>query len=247
MARAWGITGEAAHGFFIYNSVCYAPFVVRAPFTRDAGPGWVAHPVCSVDVMPTALDLLGVAPPAGISGVSAWRRCSPARSANWGLDAYSEALYPLHHYGWSDLRALRSGRYKVIDAPRPELDDLERDPARSQQPVRGAAPARRSADRASCDRSNQASPGRKPLCWPPTWDPEARSAPCRTRLRGIVRRDRVGLRARTAPIRRTRSPSSTNSGRATENYESSRTTRASLSFPQVVTILQDILAHGPRR
>ena len=26
------------------------------------------------------------------------------------LDAYSEAMYPLHHYGWSDLRALRSGR-----------------------------------------------------------------------------------------------------------------------------------------
>ena len=45
-----------------------------------------------------------------------------------GLDAYSEAMYPLHHYGWSDLRALRSGRYKVIDAPQPELYDLERDP-----------------------------------------------------------------------------------------------------------------------
>ena len=37
-------------------------------------------------------------------------------------------MYPLHHYGWSDLRALRSGRYKVIDAPRPELYDVDRDP-----------------------------------------------------------------------------------------------------------------------
>ena len=37
-------------------------------------------------------------------------------------------MYPLHHYGWSDLRALRSGRYKVIDAPRPELYDIDRDP-----------------------------------------------------------------------------------------------------------------------
>ena len=44
------------------------------------------------------------------------------------LDTYSEAMYPLHHYGWSDLRALRSGRYKVIDSPRPELYDLDRDP-----------------------------------------------------------------------------------------------------------------------
>ncbi|MDO8834478.1 MAG: tetratricopeptide repeat protein, partial [Vicinamibacterales bacterium] len=31
--------------------------------------------------------------------------------------------------GWSDLRAIRSGRYKAIDAPRPELYDLELDPA----------------------------------------------------------------------------------------------------------------------
>ena len=45
-----------------------------------------------------------------------------------GLDGYSEAMYPLHHYGWSDLRALRAGRYKLIDAPRPELFDLEADP-----------------------------------------------------------------------------------------------------------------------
>jgi tetratricopeptide (TPR) repeat protein len=37
-------------------------------------------------------------------------------------------MYPLHHYGWSDLHALRSGRYKVIDAPRPELYDVDRDP-----------------------------------------------------------------------------------------------------------------------
>ena len=37
-------------------------------------------------------------------------------------------MYPLHHYGWSDLRAIRSGRFKAIDAPRPELYDLETDP-----------------------------------------------------------------------------------------------------------------------
>src|SRR5581483_4873758 len=36
-----------------------------------------------------------------------------------GLETYSEALYPLHHFGWSDLRAMRSGRYKLIAAPRP--------------------------------------------------------------------------------------------------------------------------------
>ena len=48
------------------------------------------------------------------------------RSLN--LEAYSESLYPLYRFGWSDLHALRAGRFKVIAAPRPELYDLQQDP-----------------------------------------------------------------------------------------------------------------------
>jgi len=121
-----GDHGEAAHGFFIYNSVTHVPFAVRAPFAATHGRR-VADPVRSVDVMPTALDLLGIAPPGGISGVSLGPLLA-GTTRELGLDAYSEAMYPLHHYGWSDLHALRSGRYKVIDAPRPELYDIDRDP-----------------------------------------------------------------------------------------------------------------------
>ncbi len=121
-----GDHGEAAHGFFIYNSVTHVPFVVRAPFDR-VHHRRVSEPVRSVDVMPTALDLLGIAPPARISGVSLVPVMTGA-TRDLQLDAYSEAMYPLHHYGWSDLHALRSGRYKVIDAPRPELYDVDRDP-----------------------------------------------------------------------------------------------------------------------
>ena len=42
------------------------------------------------------------------------------------LEAYSESLYP-ERFGWSPLRSLRDGRFKLIDAPRPELYDLEED------------------------------------------------------------------------------------------------------------------------
>jgi len=121
-----GDHGEAAHGFFIYNSVTHVPFLIHAPFslTRQRH---VTDPVRSVDVMPTALDLLGIPIPEGLSGASLVPLMTGA-TRELSLDAYSEAMYPLHHYGWSDLRALRSGRYKVIDAPRPELYDLERDP-----------------------------------------------------------------------------------------------------------------------
>ena len=121
-----GDHGEGSHGFFVYNSVTQVPFVVRAPFSMT-GHRRVTDPVRSVDVMPTVLDLLGAPPATAISGVSLVPLMTGAKP-ELGLDAYSEAMYPLHHYGWSDLRALRSGRYKVIDAPRPELYDIDRDP-----------------------------------------------------------------------------------------------------------------------
>lgn len=44
------------------------------------------------------------------------------------LPTFAESLVPLVHYGWSDLRALRDGRWKYILAPRPELYDLDQDP-----------------------------------------------------------------------------------------------------------------------
>ncbi len=121
-----GDHGEGTHGFFIYDSTTHVPFVIRAPFALT-GHRRVADPVRTVDVMPTVLDLLGVPEPKGMSGVSLVPLMTGARP-ELGLDAYSEAMYPLHHYGWSDLRSLRSGRYKVIDAPRPELYDVDRDP-----------------------------------------------------------------------------------------------------------------------
>jgi arylsulfatase A-like enzyme/Tfp pilus assembly protein PilF len=121
-----GDHGEQSHGFFVYNSTTHVPFAIRAPLPSAKGRR-VADPVRSVDVMPTALDLLGIAPPAGISGASL-APLMTGKVRELGLDAYSEAMYPLHHYGWSDLHALRAGRYKIIDAPRPELYDMDRDP-----------------------------------------------------------------------------------------------------------------------
>jgi hypothetical protein len=60
------------------------------------------------------------------------------------LEAYSESLYPRDGFGWSDLRAVREGRFKYIDAPRPELYDLRSDPEErrnvyaSRTPLAGA-------------------------------------------------------------------------------------------------------------
>jgi tetratricopeptide (TPR) repeat protein len=83
--------------------------------------------VRSEDVVPTVLDMIGRPAPNGLDGRSLVPLMIGA-TGDLNLDAYSESLYARNHYGWSELRALRSGRFKYIAAPQPELYDLERDP-----------------------------------------------------------------------------------------------------------------------
>ncbi len=117
-----GDHGERDHGVFVYESVLRVPLIVRAP---NLPPRRIADVVRLVDVMPTVLDLLAVPhPPSDGMSLAAMLRGEP-RGVE--LDAYSESRYPLR-FGWSPLRALRAGRHKLIEAPRPELYDLDRDP-----------------------------------------------------------------------------------------------------------------------
>jgi arylsulfatase A-like enzyme/Flp pilus assembly protein TadD len=121
-----GDHGEDAHGFFIYEAVTRVPFIIRAPLESARGRR-VADPVRTVDLLPTVLDLLALPVAQQVAGKSLVPLMTGA-AIELGLEGYAESMYPLHHYGWSDLRAMRSGRFKVIDAPRPELYDIEADP-----------------------------------------------------------------------------------------------------------------------
>ena len=124
-----GEHGESAHGFFLYEGATRVPFIVRAPFTNTASRR-VPEVVRAVDLFPTALELLDVPSPRDVPGRSLLPLMAGSAS-ELGLEGYAEGMQTLHRYGWSDLKALRVGRYKLIDAPRPELYDLERDPSES--------------------------------------------------------------------------------------------------------------------
>lgn len=113
---------EASHGFFVYDSTLRVPLLIRAPYDRLAHRR-VPAVVRSEDVLPTVLDLLGQPVPPESKGTSLVPLMTGA-SADLNLDAYSESYYARYHYGWSELRALRAGRFKLIAAPRPELYDL---------------------------------------------------------------------------------------------------------------------------
>jgi arylsulfatase A-like enzyme/Flp pilus assembly protein TadD len=142
-----GEHGESVHGFFVYESTLRVPLLLRGAGIR---PG-IRLPVVarSVDLVPTLLDLLGVPAPTGrrLSG----RSLAGALRTGESLapePAYAESLLPLVHYGWSDLRALRDERWKYIQAPRPELYDLEHDPGEGND-LAASEPARAEAFRAA--------------------------------------------------------------------------------------------------
>ncbi len=80
-----------------------------------------------IDVMPTVLDLFGVAVPDRVEGVSLVDLLLGSDD-DPGLDALLETRQPALQFGWSALSALRAGGWKYISAPREELYDLETDP-----------------------------------------------------------------------------------------------------------------------
>jgi arylsulfatase A-like enzyme/Tfp pilus assembly protein PilF len=117
-----GEHGEMTHGFFIYEPATHIPLIMAGPGTSARV---VPDQVRMVDVMPTLLELLGQTAPAPVQGVSL---LPLARGTRLDLVAHSESWYPRYHYGWSELRSVQDGRFKFIDAPRPELYDLQSDP-----------------------------------------------------------------------------------------------------------------------
>ena len=102
-----GEHGEATHGFFVYTARSTCP-AVRAPFpsTSSGASPIRAQRRRDADGARAARDS-----PPSISGVSLVPLMTGAKK-ELGLAAYSEAMYPRFHFGWSDLRALTSGRYK---------------------------------------------------------------------------------------------------------------------------------------
>jgi tetratricopeptide (TPR) repeat protein len=108
--EALGEHGERAHGIFLYRASLEVPLIL-------AGPGVPAGQVVTETVATRRLGavLLDLLKP------------KPARLA--AEPVYSEARLPASAYGWSPLQAISEGRWRLIDAPRPELYDLAADPA----------------------------------------------------------------------------------------------------------------------
>jgi arylsulfatase A-like enzyme/Flp pilus assembly protein TadD len=148
--EALGDHGEATHGFFLYDSTLRIPWLLRAPGLAATR---YPHQVRIIDILPTTMAVAGtrnVNPGGAIVAVAAVDAVDVsahvAGRSDPRLEAYAETLLPKHQFNWSGLRALRTAQFKYIEAPRPELYDLEKDPAEQTSNV-DAAPNRAAAGR----------------------------------------------------------------------------------------------------
>jgi arylsulfatase A-like enzyme/Tfp pilus assembly protein PilF len=141
-----GAHGENTHGVFLYDDTLHVPLLIKLPLNRAAGER-VETRVGLVDVAPTLLREAGVSVPkqmqgetlqgllttkaAGPNHTSATaKNPAPAGEAP-DRPAYAETDYPHRAFGWSALRALRTGKYLYIQTPERELYDTSADPQAS--------------------------------------------------------------------------------------------------------------------
>ena len=120
-----GEHGEKTHGFFIYNATMHVPLIIRLP--ENTAARVVADPVSLVDLMPTVLGAVGLEVPSQIQGRSLLPELRADR-ADRDRALYGETFLPRIHFNWSELRGSENTKYHFIDAPRPELYDLAKDP-----------------------------------------------------------------------------------------------------------------------
>ncbi|HEY3129821.1 MAG TPA: tetratricopeptide repeat protein, partial [Acidobacteriota bacterium] len=124
-----GEHGEKTHGFFIYNATLHIPVILHLPGQRLVNS--VPDMVNLADLMPTVLQALKVDVPPQVQG----RNLLPVMTAkkedpSQGL--YAETFLPRLHFNWSELRGLETKNYHFIDAPKPELYDVAKDPGETQ-------------------------------------------------------------------------------------------------------------------
>jgi arylsulfatase A-like enzyme/Flp pilus assembly protein TadD len=134
-----GEHGEKTHGFFIYNATLHVPLLFHFPggLSAAAAGATVQEPVSLADILPTVLDALQIPAPAVVQGVSVLplmkgKNDATENKPSASAGVYAETYLPRLHFNWSELRGVETANYHFIDAPRPELYDLSKDPGETR-------------------------------------------------------------------------------------------------------------------
>jgi choline-sulfatase len=158
--EAFGEHGEVGHSLFVYDSTLRVPLIFAGPGIDSGDRPYVdRRPVSLVDIVPTVMQLTAPTKPGGTGTMDAevdGLSLLPLSAEQRGREIYAESFAPLLDFGWSPLRAMRSGNDKYIAAPKPELYDVTADPAESRNLI--ASPERADTVKLMAARTERISP-----------------------------------------------------------------------------------------
>lgn len=125
-----GEHGELTHSILLHQATLRIPLILHGPGI-EAGEteAWTV----STEVFATVLDLLGIAEPKsrfplGHSLLPLIRNGGQPPAGFRRFEAYFETLAPQTSQGWAPLTARMKANWRYVNAPRPELFDLDADP-----------------------------------------------------------------------------------------------------------------------
>jgi len=121
---------EPTHGIFLYDTTLKVPLIFHSPDVIPEGIK-INDQVRTIDIFPTILDFIKIDIPKYCQGGSLIPLLE-GKKIKKIKEAYAETYYPLISYGWSGLKSIRTAEWKYVQAPQPELYDLERDPAEKE-------------------------------------------------------------------------------------------------------------------
>jgi choline-sulfatase len=134
-----GEHGESSHGYFMYQSTLWVPLIFHWPSGTQGYSARAEQPAGLIDVAPTVLDFLHLPTPPSFEGESLLPMLQSGSEGD-SRPVYSESVYSRDAFGWAPLRGVRAGSYKYIDAPRPELYNLQQDPHEQRNLFRRDSP-----------------------------------------------------------------------------------------------------------
>jgi arylsulfatase A-like enzyme len=131
--EAFGEHGEFGHGYFVYETTLRVPMILTGSGTARLGHEIRSDDARTVDLLPTLGDLLGLPLPEELPG----RSLLTTRDSRPLL---FETLEPEIAYGATRLAGLLDDNWKYIQAPVPELYNLDSDPDELRNLHRDTAP-----------------------------------------------------------------------------------------------------------
>jgi len=117
-----GEHGELSHTYFAYNSTLWVPLIFAGPEIEASRKNENAS---HIDIFPTICDVLGIAPPPFLQGISLLPLMKGKKIEKRPI--YFESLGPYYNQGWAPQWGFVDGNEKFIDSPIPEFYDLDND------------------------------------------------------------------------------------------------------------------------